>query len=133
MPRRSPRICGAGWLEAANGATLKSRKARSRALLIVICLRPLNLSGDSGADGKSRHCATPNLLRLQGSCILALEETEAGGLADDGGFGSSIVVETSVAGGGVVSLGDTDGGDTPVGIRGEDTASLVDRKVIEVQ
>src|ERR1700676_1706593 len=75
----------------------------------------------------------PNLLGLQGSCILALEEAEPGGLADDGGFGSPIVIETRVAGGGVVSLGDTGSGDAAIGIRGKDTTRLAHRGVIEVQ
>src|SRR5882762_2598548 len=74
-----------------------------------------------------------NLLRLQGSCILALEETEPGGLADDGSLGGPIVIETRVAGGEVVAPGDTGGGDAPIRVCGEDPTSLVHRKVIEVQ
>src|SRR5712692_4508699 len=87
----------------------------------------------SGADGKPHHSTVSNLLRLQGSCILALEETEPGGLADDGSLGSPIVIETRVAGGGVVAPGDAGGGDAPIRVCGEDTTGLVHRKVIEVQ
>src|SRR5260221_13747730 len=74
-----------------------------------------------------------NLLRLQGSCILALEETEPGGLANDGSLGGPIVIETRVAGGGVVSPVDTGGGDAPIRVCGEDTTGLVRPKVIEGQ
>src|ERR1700675_3431276 len=77
--------------------------------------------------------AKASLLRLQGTSVLALEETEAGGLTDDCGLGGLIVIETRVAGGGVVALGDAGGGDAAIGIRGEDTASLVHRDVVEVQ
>src|ERR1700722_18119316 len=63
MPRRSPRICGAGCL-AAKEATLKSSKAGSTALLIVICLHPLVLDGKGGAAGQPRHPSMSNLLGL---------------------------------------------------------------------
>src|SRR5258708_36204490 len=79
------------------------------------------------------HSTMSNLLGLQGSCILALEETEPGRLADDSSLGGPIVIETGVAGGGVVAPGDTGGGDAPIRVCGEDTTGLVHRKVIEVQ
>ena len=64
---------------------------------------------------------------------MALEETQASGLANDGGLGGLIVIETSVAGRVVVTLGDTSGGDAPIRVRGEDASDFVHRNVIEVQ
>src|SRR6266852_337329 len=86
-----------------------------------------------GADGKPHHSTMSNLLRLQGSCILALEETEPGRLANDRSLVGPIVIETCVAGGWVVAPGDTGGGDAPIRVCGEDPTGLVHRKVIEVQ
>jgi len=54
-------------------------------------------------------------------------------LANDGGLGSLIVIETRVAGRGVIAAGDASRGDAAIRIRGEDTTSFVYRKVIEVQ
>jgi len=60
----------------------------------------------------------------QGRCVLALEQTQPGGLANDSGLGGLIVIETRVAGGGVIAAGDASGGNASIRVRGEDTASL---------
>jgi len=69
----------------------------------------------------------------QGRCVLALEQTQPGGLANDSGLGGLIVIKTRVAGGGVIAAGDASGGNAAIRVRGEDSTGLVYRKVIEVQ
>src|SRR5258708_38138127 len=73
------------------------------------------------------HSTMSNLLGLQGSCILALEETGPGRLADDSSLGGPIVIVTGVAGGGVVAPVDTGGGGGPMRVSGRNTAGLVPR------
>src|SRR5882724_4727337 len=83
--------------------------------------------------GKRRHSTTCARLWLQASGVLALEETQPRGLANDGGLGGLIVIETRVAGGWVIAAGDASGADAPIRIRGEDTTGLIHSRVIEVQ
>jgi len=72
-------------------------------------------------------------LRSQRSRVLALEESLAGRLANDGGLGGLIVVQTCVRCRGVIALGDASRGDATVGVRSKDAADLVHSNVIEVQ
>src|ERR1700730_17680220 len=84
-------------------------------------------------SSKMRRHSRERSSRLQSSRILALEKPFASRLANDGGLGGLIVIQTCVRARCVVALENEGNGDAAIRIRRKDPTGLVHGKVIEVQ